>query len=105
MSVLVIGADEITPIKTVLYDLGAKKIEHWNARNENRVNRKPIPCDIKCIVMLTSFLNHNTMKKIKNEAKKRKIPLVCAKRSVNCVYCEYCKIFNLNREIYCSKGF
>ncbi len=31
MSVLVIGADEITPIKAVLYDLGAKKIEHWDA--------------------------------------------------------------------------
>lgn len=53
--------------------------------------------------MLTSFLNHNTMKKIKNEAKKRKIPLVCAKRSVSCVYCEYCKIFNLKKEFSCNK--
>ncbi|ELK8512957.1 TPA: DUF2325 domain-containing protein [Campylobacter jejuni] len=104
MSVLVIGADEITPIRAVLHDLGAKKIEHWDARNENRVNRKSIPCDTECIVMLTSFLNHNTMKKIKNEAKKRKIPLVCAKRSVSCVYCEYCKIFNLNKEFSCYKG-
>ena len=33
MSVLVIGADEITPIKAVLHDLGAEKIEHWDARN------------------------------------------------------------------------
>lgn len=32
MSVLVIGADEITPIRAVLHDLGAKKIEHWDAR-------------------------------------------------------------------------
>mgnify|MGYP000677332840 CR=1 FL=1 len=45
MSVLVIGADEITPIKAVLKDLGAEAIEHWDARNENRVNRKPIPQD------------------------------------------------------------
>lgn len=72
MSVLVIGADEITPIKAVLYDLGAKKIEHWDARNENRVNRKPIPCDTECIVMLTSFLNHNTMKKLKTRLKNEK---------------------------------
>lgn len=55
MSVLVIGADEITPIKAVLHDLGAEKIEHWDARNENRVNRKPIPQDTECVVMLTSF--------------------------------------------------
>ena len=102
MRVLVIGADEITPIKAVLKNLGASDIEHWDARNENRVNRKPIPAGTDCVVMLTSFLNHNTMKKIKSETKKRKIPLVCAKRSVSCVYCEYCKVFNLNQEFSCA---
>ena len=40
--------------------------------------------------------------KIKSETKKLKIPLVCAKRSVSCVYCEYCKVFNLNQEFSCS---
>lgn len=98
MSVLVVGADEITAIKAVLRNLGASKIEHWGARNENRVNRRPIPLGTQCVVMLTSFLNHNTAKKIKNDAKKQGIPVVCAKRSVSCVYCEYCKIFGLNKE-------
>ncbi len=102
MQVLVVGADEITPIKAVLSDLGAKNIKHWSARNENRVNKQPIPKDVQCIVMLTSFLNHNTMKKIKSEAKKRKIALVCAKRSVSCVYAEYCKVFGLNKEFKCK---
>ncbi|MDA3055156.1 MULTISPECIES: DUF2325 domain-containing protein [unclassified Campylobacter] len=103
MSVLVIGADEITPIKVVLHNLGATHIEHWDARNENRVNRKPIPQNTDCVVMLTSFLNHNTMKKIKSEVKKRNIPLVCAKRSVSCVFCEYCKIFGLKNTFCCDK--
>lgn len=103
MSILVIGADEITPIKAVLHDLGAEKITHWDARNENRVNRKSIPHDTSCVVMLTSFLNHNTMKKIKTQAKKRKIPLVCAKRSVSCVFSEYCKVFNLDQEFSCQQ--
>ena len=103
MSVLVIGADEITPIKAVLHDLGAEKIEHWDARNENRVNRKPIPQDTECVVMLTSFLNHNTMKTIKSQAKKRNIPIVCAKRSVSCVFSEYCKVFGLDKEFGCCK--
>ncbi len=102
MAVLVVGADEITPIKAVLHDLGAEKITHWDARNENRVNRKSIPNDTECVVMLTSFLNHNTMKKIKTQAKKRKIPLVCAKRSVSCVFSEYCKVFGLDREFDCN---
>ena len=101
MSVLVIGADEITPIKAVLKNLGADNIEHWDARYENRVNRKPIPQDTQCVVMLTSFLNHHTMKKIKCEAKKRNIPIVCAKRSVSCVFCEYCKVFGLDKEFGC----
>ena len=102
MSVLVVGADEITPIKAVLEDLGAKKIEHWDARNENRVNRKSIPNDTTCVVMLTSFLNHNTMKKIKSDAKKRNIPIVCAKRSVSCVFCEYCKVFGIDKD-FCPR--
>ena len=66
MSVLVIGADEITAIKSVLKSLGANEIEHWDARNENRINRRPLPANTDCIVMLTSFLNHNTMKKNQN---------------------------------------
>ena len=103
MSVLVIGADEITPIKAVLHDLGATKIEHWDALNENRVTRKPLPQDAECVVMLTSILNHNTMKKIKTEAKKRNIPLVCAKRSVSCEFCENCKVFGLDKEFRCEK--
>lgn len=103
MSVLVVGADEITPIKAVLRDLGVNNIEHWDARNENRVNRKSIPCDTDCIVMLTSFLNHNTMKKIKNDAKKRNIPIVCAKRSVSCVFCEFCKVFDINKDFCPNK--
>lgn len=103
MSVLVVGADEIRSIKLALANLGASKVEHWNARDENRVNRRKIPVDTKCIVMLTSFLNHNTMKKIKTEAKKQNIPIVCAKRSVNCVYCEYCKVFGLKNEYNCAQ--
>lgn len=102
MSVLVIGADEITSIQAVLHDLGAKKITHWDARNENRVNKKSIPHDTKCVVMLTNFLNHNTMNKIKTQAKKRKIPLVCAKRSVSCVYSEYCKVFGMDKAFGCA---
>ncbi|NLC28554.1 MAG: DUF2325 domain-containing protein [Campylobacteraceae bacterium] len=103
MQALIVGADEIRPIKTVLEGFGITNITHWNARNENRVNRKSIPNDIACIIMLTSFLNHNTMKKIKTEAKKRGIPLVCARRSVGCVYSEYCKVFGLKDQYKCEK--
>lgn len=103
MSVLVIGADQITPIKAVLNDLGASKIVHWDARKKSSVHRKVIPLDTECIVLLTSFLNHNSMKYFKAQAKKREIPLVCSKRSVSCVYSEYCKIMRLDEDFECRK--
>lgn len=102
MSILVVGADEIRSIKEILMNLGANNIEHWNARDENRVNKRKIPINTRCVVMLTSFLNHNTMKTIKTKAKKQNIPIVCAKRSANCVHCQYCKIFGLNEKSYLS---
>ena len=54
-----------------------------------------MPQDTDCIVMLTSFLNHNTMLKYKNEAKKRNIPFICAKRSISCVDDEYVKLMGI----------
>ncbi len=104
MSVLIIGADEINPIKAVLNDLGAGKITHWDARKKSSIHRKVIPQDTDCIVLLTSFLNHNSMKYFKKMAKKKSIPLVCSKRSVSCVHTEYCKIMKLEDEFGCRKA-
>jgi hypothetical protein len=94
MSVLVIGGDQIVQIKSVLSNLGATDITHWDARNKSSVHRKKIPKRTDCVLLLTSFLNHNSMKYFKNESKRLNIPVVCAKRSVSAVYCEFCKRFN-----------
>ena len=72
MSILVIGGDEITSIRAVLSNFGCKKVTHWDARKES-INHKDIPQNTDCLVMLTNFLNHNTMKKFRNEAKKKEI--------------------------------
>lgn len=94
MSVLVIGGDQISQISVILKNLGAKDIEHWDARKKSSAPKK-IPQNTDCIVMLTSFLNHNVMHKYKNEAKKQNIPFVCAKRSASCVYDEFVKIMGI----------
>ncbi len=91
MSILIIGGDRIEPIKAVLYELGATKIKHWDARRQSN-DHKNLPMKTDCVVMLTNFLRHNTMIHFKKEAKKRSIPLVCAKRSESSVYSEYTKI-------------
>lgn len=96
MSILVIGGDQISQISDMLKDLGAKTINHWDARKKSSAPKKKVPLDTDCIVMLTSFLNHNTMLKYKNEAKRKNIPFICAKRSVACVYDEYVKVMGIN---------
>jgi hypothetical protein len=95
LSVLIIGGDKISSIKNTLTSLGVKKIHHWDARKKASACKKVIPSDISCVVMLTSYLNHNTMKHFKTESKKRDLPLVCSKSSVSCVYQEYVKIMGV----------
>lgn len=70
MSILIIGGDQISQISSMLTQMGAKTINHWDARKKSSAPKKKVPQDTDCIVMLTSFLNHNTMLKYKNEAKK-----------------------------------
>ena len=98
MSVLVIGGDNIEPIKAVLNRLGADRIEHWDARKQNGLLKKGLPQNIDCLVMLINFLNHNVMYKFKKEAKKRGIPFVCAKRNEHSVFCEFCKKYGSEGE-------
>lgn len=95
MSVLIIGADNISSISTMLKQLGVTSINHWDARKKSSAPKKKIPIHTDCIVMLTSFLNHNTMAKYKAQAKKYNIPYFCAKRSVSCVYDEYIKTMGI----------
>lgn len=95
MSVLIIGGDKINSILTMLKTLGVTNIDHWDARKKSSAPKKKIPKKTDCIVMLTSFLNHNVMHKYKNEAKKQKIPFICTKRSTSCVYDEYIKVMGI----------
>ena len=95
MSILIIGGDKITQISNTLQSLGVSKIKHWDARKKSSVCKKIIPIDTQCVIMLTSFLNHNAMKHFKTESKKRDIPLVCSKSSASCVYQEYIKIMGI----------
>ena len=85
MSVLVIGGDNISPIRAILGELGVDRIKHWDARNKSSITRKKLPEDIDCLLFLTNFLNHNAMYKFKNEAKRRNIPFICADRNENAV--------------------
>ncbi len=95
MSVLIIGGDKITQISSTLKSVGVTNITHWDARKKASACKKIIPQDTQCVIMLTSFLNHNAMKHFKVESKKRKLPLICTKHSASCVYEEYVKVMGI----------
>lgn len=87
--ILIIGGDKIDTIKDFLNEkTGESSVLHWDARNV-RVTHRIIPKDTNHILLITDFLNHNTMYHFKKEAKRKNIPLVCSKRSINFIQQTY----------------
>jgi len=96
MSVLILGGDRIDPIREVLTTLGVDDIIHWTARNQKggRKKSKPIPTKVNIVVMLINFLNHNSMKHYRSEAKTKGIPIVYSTRNIECIKSEFIKTIN-----------
>jgi hypothetical protein len=92
MSVLIIGGDRIASIEEQLKAFGVKRTTHWDSR-KNSTSHKKIPNDTDCIVMLTSYLKHNTMRYFKKGAKKMGIPVVCSKHSACAVAEQWSRAF------------
>jgi len=92
MPVLVLGGDDITHVKGVLQAFGCSEVVHWDGRRES-VTHKKIPERVECLVMLTGMLKHNLMSRFKKEAKKKKIPFICAKHDASSLFHEWVKNF------------
>lgn len=101
MSILIIGGDRIDPIRRMLVEMGVKNIIHWTARNQKRGRKrdKPIPSKVNLVVMLTNFLNHNSMKHYRSEAKSKGLPVVYGSRNIDCIKTEFIKVLgNLDED-------
>ena len=96
MSILILGGDNINPIRKVLMSLGVDDIIHWTERGEKRKRQKSrtLPEHISMVVMLTNFLNHRSMKYYKAQAKTKGLPLVYATRNVECVKSAFIQAVN-----------
>ena len=49
MSILIIGGDQISQISSMLTQMGAKTINHWDARKKSSAPKKKVPQDTDCI--------------------------------------------------------
>ncbi|MCI0500956.1 MAG: DUF2325 domain-containing protein [Epsilonproteobacteria bacterium] len=101
MSVLVLGGDKINPILNILYELGITNVTHWTGRNMKNGNKKAkqIPSKVDFVLMLTNFLNHNTMLHYKQEAKTKNVCVAYSTRNMDAVRCEVLKLLNSNPEL------
>jgi hypothetical protein len=92
MSVLILGGDKNISIEKNLKGLGVEEIQHWVGR-KNSETHKELPQNIDVLVMHTKFLNHNMMKKFKNIAKKRDLPVIYS-HSNSVIYTEINKLIS-----------
>lgn len=79
---LVIGGDRIEGIRHVLHAQGITQIDHWSGRKPGDV-RRDIPDNLEMIVLVTGWLNHSMMYRIKHLAQKRGLKLVYTRNSAD----------------------
>ncbi|CAG0954351.1 hypothetical protein MTYP_00372 [Methylophilaceae bacterium] len=72
---LIVGGDQIDGIKQVLGNYGITRINHWSGRKVGD-GKKVIPHDTQLIVLVTDWISHNFMQKIKQSAAKNKVRIV-----------------------------
>ena len=74
-SALIVGGDQIAGIKQVLHSRGIVKIRHWSGRKAGD-GKKVIPHDIELIVLVTDWISHPFMHKVKQTASRRGVRIV-----------------------------
>ncbi|MFO0659426.1 MAG: DUF2325 domain-containing protein [Polyangiaceae bacterium] len=81
MTALLIGADYVEPIKEVLAEAGLETGDHWSGRKPGDLKRS-IPRDTSVVVVMTDYVNHCLVKKIRQDCSKLHIPVVFCRRHV-----------------------
>ena len=81
MAILVVGADNLGNIEKNLKELNGTEIVHVTGRNTAHRKCCSLPPAINLVLLLTDFVNHNTAKVYKKQAKMSGVPVICAKRS------------------------
>lgn len=91
MQILIVGADNLGGIERNLKLINKAKIVHVTGRNTADRKCCSLSPAIKLVLILTDFVNHNTAKVYKRQAKLSGIPLICAKRSWSAIERKLCE--------------
>lgn len=80
MRALLVGADRLGNIPSVLTEYGIQDYIHWSGRKKGMRNFE-IPAEIDMVIVFYDFIEHVISKNVKAGAKKHKIPCVFSKRA------------------------
>ncbi|MBA4743259.1 MAG: DUF2325 domain-containing protein [Azoarcus sp.] len=83
MNALLVGADRLGNIPTVLDRFGIRIARHVSGRDSSHQRRSsPLPSGVEIVILFTDFLGHNVMKRFREMASREGVRLVCCRRSV-----------------------
>ncbi|ADY57062.1 hypothetical protein Sgly_2791 [Syntrophobotulus glycolicus DSM 8271] len=82
MRVLIVGADRMGNITSKLRERGFEEITHWCGRSKT-FWKKSIPIDVAQVIIFCDFIDHNTMRNVRQQAKANDIPIVYSKRAIS----------------------
>lgn len=103
MSVLIIGADRLGNIPSVLEDRGIDDYIHWDGRKKGMRNMD-IPENTDMVIIFYDFIEHRLSQKIKKIAKEKNLPCVFSKRSISDLSTQLDKCANCQNPACCKNG-
>ena len=83
MNALLVGADRLGNIPSVLDRFGICIADHVSGRDSSHQRRSaPLPAGIGMVILFTDFLGHNVMQRFRQSAADAGVQVVCCRRSV-----------------------
>ncbi|MFP4021670.1 MAG: DUF2325 domain-containing protein [Halanaerobium sp.] len=86
MSLMIVGADNLGSIKDNVKSLGFKEITHLDGREKSKFRNFEIPANTDFVLVMTDYINHAVMRKVKRAAKDSGVSVIYARRSWASIY-------------------
>ena len=86
MSLMVVGADNLGSIKSNIESLGFDDIKHISGRKKSVFRSFKLPVNVDMVLVLTDYIHHSAMKKVKQEAKEKDVNVIFSRRSWASIY-------------------
>lgn len=81
--VILVGADRLGNIETLLKDRGFASFKHITGRQPKTQKCLPVStAGAELMILFTDFVGHNVMRNFRKHAKEQHIPFIACKRSV-----------------------